>query len=166
MKFAENTKTTILTTMVSPSRRLYNDIVRKALNLQLIGFSEKTLPNGILKIEVEKEFEDEAAGIVRSISLTQPEYQSIAKYGYHGGCMKTAKCVLDMNDWMSSLESARLTVTSPSGKTMEIKKSRVFCNKKLTEIEKRFIHKLGQLSGGEFEFKHFEMQLILEISNK
>jgi hypothetical protein len=76
--------------------------------------------------------------------------------------MKKSKVFVNSQEWMSSLESAFLSIKSIStGKTLRFPKAKVLSNK-LTSEERIFIGKLAQCSG-ELEMSYEDMSKFKEL---
>lgn len=68
---------------------------------------------------------------------------------------------IDVSHWQDSLEDAYLTVKSPTGTTVTIKKSSVFMNRKLTAEHSEV---LKSLTDGNHYFTVQEWSMIVEMS--
>lgn len=73
---------------------------------------------------------------------------------------KTFICTIDSSNWMRSLESSWISVTSPTGKKIFIHKSKTFMNKK---INKDTLQKVS-FHNGDISLTKQEMEDLLLMS--
>ena len=82
--------------------------------------------------------------------------------------MKTYTCKSDNSNWMSSHESATLSITSPSGKKISIKKSKM---SKFSDEERKLVWKcidneMIRNTSLSVELTKEEMETLLKLSKK